>query len=115
MCRAPHALQLRELNIEGATLRGADLRALATVPTLTALRPSAMALEPKDLPFLAWMTQLRSLRWRLADHRPSLSVKQSLGAVSSLTQLTSLNFHNDRCSEEELAQLLAPLRQLQEL
>jgi len=94
----------------------AALRALAAVPTLTALHPDGLALEATDLPLLLPLPQLRSLHWRksgvlLSEEQFS---PQLFGALC-VSGLTTLHFCDERLSEDDLTQLLTPLRQLQEL
>jgi len=106
-------LQLHELS--SSVLDGADLRALAAVPTLTALRlmVDASDLQPEQLTALS--PELRSLSWDITG--PSLPVAQTLQAFRALglSRLTALSFYDERLSEEELTQLLTPLTQLAEL
>jgi len=84
------------------------------VPTLTALLPNWLVLQPADLLQLRPLPQLRWLQWR--DPLP-LTAAQSLQVAGALdlSGLTTLHLFDGRFSDEHLEQLLSPLTQLQEL
>jgi len=115
LCRAPHSLQLREFSCK--KLYAVDLRALAAVPTLTTLQPTWLMLEPADLQpeGLLPLPQLRALWWDAS--RSVLTAAQSLEAFAmlGLSGLTALRLLDKRLSDEQLALLLSPLTQLEEL
>jgi len=93
----------------------AALRALAAVPTLTALHPDGLALEATDLPLLLPLPQLRSLHWRKSGVLLSEEQFSPQTLRLCVSGLTTLHFCDERLSEDDLTQLLTPLRQLQEL
>lgn len=120
LCRTPHTLRLRVLDIPQVQdhplpLRGNELRALTTIPTLTALRPDELALEKRDLHLLTALPELRALRWQQNRDNPLLSVARSMKTIGALTQLTSLQFEDRRFGDKALARMLTPLTQLLEL
>jgi len=116
LCRLPHTLQLRDLDLSELTLSDADLRVLAAVPTLTTLQPTGLL--GADLQAGAQQLQcfqaLHLLRWSIRGDCDLPGALQAFGALS-LRGLTALRFHDNRLSEEELARVLALLHCLKAL